>query len=281
MTEYRTVENHPIIVGECYQTRDGRKAFVADISVGGVIVSIAGNSHNGYEFKSGFRPYPDSQGRTDLMRPYPSKKIEVTDKMIDAALVAYKAYEPCATFFPKARRMEAALEAVFAMIEPKVYTAEEAVAGKMALNAIRQKEDKEASQAYNKLYSKMIEDMSLNPKPLVFVDNDGWILWRGGECPVTPETKVIVKYRDEVRTSPVKASEIPWDSYHPACVPAAYRIIQEPKEERLYSPSNPPPESYLKQKGKIPTFFRYYADHDMDLAESISQYLYKYMKEKD
>ncbi len=115
MIEYKTVENHPIIVGECYQTRDGRKAFISFIKenwAAGIIVGMYGDddwTNNGYSICA------EEPSDRDLMRPYPSKKIEVTNKMAQAAYHVYgKEWDKMPV-----EKMKAALEAVFAVIEPK------------------------------------------------------------------------------------------------------------------------------------------------------------------
>jgi len=58
-------------------------------------------------------------------------------------------------------------------------------------------------------------------------DSEGWIEWSYGECPVNKDTTVIIEYRDGKRTDAVLASEVPWDSIHPDCVPAKYRIVKD------------------------------------------------------
>lgn len=57
-------------------------------------------------------------------------------------------------------------------------------------------------------------------------DNDGWIEWRGGECPVDGETPVWVKYRNEQVDTKSKAHSYRWFHDGDAFDIIAYRIVK-------------------------------------------------------
>lgn len=64
-------------------------------------------------------------------------------------------------------------------------------------------------------------------------DADGWIEWRGGECPVSPTTKVDVRFREPLQGEPEsiwcngeEASEWEWDHSHASGDIVAYRIAK-------------------------------------------------------
>lgn len=64
--------------------------------------------------------------------------------------------------------------------------------------------------------------------------DDGWIEWGGGPCPVAPETKVQVRYRNGRTSYPCSAWSFAWER-GPLSVSdyaiVAYRV--EPKQEEL------------------------------------------------
>lgn len=117
--KYRTVEGHEIKVGEYYQTRSGKKVFIFLIypkteqynyPINGVIVNnedIQAWQISGYEYESDLR-------ESDLMRPWPKEKIEVTDEIFNIAIDAYIAVKLKDRYTDKlGLGMKAALEAVF------------------------------------------------------------------------------------------------------------------------------------------------------------------------
>ena len=67
--------------------------------------------------------------------------------------------------------------------------------------------------------------------------NNDWIIWNGGDCPVSPDTKVQVQYRDGTRDegencSAKKAGE--WDWNWGSCYDIiAYRVVPEPRLAEL------------------------------------------------
>lgn len=68
--------------------------------------------------------------------------------------------------------------------------------------------------------------------------NNDWIIWNGGDCPVSPDTKVQMQYRDWTRDeaencSTKNAGEWNWNwgSDHYDII--AYRIIPEPLWEDI------------------------------------------------
>ncbi len=83
--------------------------------------------------------------------------------------------------------------------------------------------------------TEIIAQIALNPKPAQ--DNDGWIEWKGGECPVAPETPVEIKYKwgntppSHWMRSGCAAVNYSWSHGWGVSDIIAYRIIEEPKEE--------------------------------------------------
>lgn len=65
-------------------------------------------------------------------------------------------------------------------------------------------------------------------------DADGWIEWRGGECPVSPYETVQVRLRDADRQKYVKceaaAGMMGWHHQQAGTDIIAYRIIKEGEE---------------------------------------------------
>lgn len=60
--------------------------------------------------------------------------------------------------------------------------------------------------------------------------SDGWIEWKGGECPVHPDTVVAAEFRDGSRTSPTSADLWDW-RHHSGDADAEivrYRIVRPP-----------------------------------------------------
>lgn len=58
-----------------------------------------------------------------------------------------------------------------------------------------------------------------------------WIAWNGGECPVSPETEVIVKLRDTESTCyPIEANYFDWSNSDSYCDIIAYKIIKLPND---------------------------------------------------
>ena len=55
-------------------------------------------------------------------------------------------------------------------------------------------------------------------------DSDGWIPWRGGECPVPPNTEVEYKVDFDLKVRSGKAGFFTWGG--PASAITAYRIVK-------------------------------------------------------
>lgn len=60
------------------------------------------------------------------------------------------------------------------------------------------------------------------------IDNDGWIEWSGGDCPVIPGNRVDLKLRGGVITNdfPAEAAEWGHHKYNNNCDILAYRVIE-------------------------------------------------------
>lgn len=80
--EYKTVEGHKIEVGECYETRDGRKAFVHrfDDTHAPVDAIISYEAHGQSWMQSG-RFWKDMESAEDLMRPWKQKYTVIDEKI--------------------------------------------------------------------------------------------------------------------------------------------------------------------------------------------------------
>lgn len=72
--------------------------------------------------------------------------------------------------------------------------------------------------------------------------DDGWVVWNGGDCPVSPITIVEYRIRDCDVTDTVEASALNWGhNVSNLCFDAeivAYRIVKAPKEEQKPSISS-------------------------------------------
>ena len=55
--------------------------------------------------------------------------------------------------------------------------------------------------------------------------NDGWIEWRGGDCPVAPDTRVEVKFRDGIMDDEENADFWTWPHYGHGRNIIAYRVL--------------------------------------------------------
>ncbi len=114
--EYKTIEGHKIKIGECYETRDGRKAFVCDFHPDFRFPVRGSSAHedsltwceNG-EFDYGMSEF-------DLMRPWKEdKKLVVTDEMVNMACAIYATYFTGRHYHSKLA-MQAAIQVVFGMV---------------------------------------------------------------------------------------------------------------------------------------------------------------------
>ncbi len=56
--------------------------------------------------------------------------------------------------------------------------------------------------------------------------DDGWIKWEGGECPVSPETLVDVRYRSRVTNVRRPAKAFRWSNMRHVADIVAYRIVE-------------------------------------------------------
>ena len=59
--------------------------------------------------------------------------------------------------------------------------------------------------------------------------DDGWITWNGGECPVPEGTLVDVRYRFGHEKRPYKAENYRWMHYGAVHDIVAYRVVEQPK----------------------------------------------------
>ena len=76
---------------------------------------------------------------------------------------------------------------------------------------------------------------SLEAAPVLDAEagEDGWIPWEGGNCPVSPETSVFVRFGDGDEDGPEMAQEWNWSrdtwDVDPDCQIIAYRLSKEPR----------------------------------------------------
>ena len=58
--------------------------------------------------------------------------------------------------------------------------------------------------------------------------NNGWIRWDGGECPVNPDQKVMVKFKDGIQEESIARDFIfVWRHYYDDNNIIAYKIIED------------------------------------------------------
>lgn len=60
--------------------------------------------------------------------------------------------------------------------------------------------------------------------------DDGWTDWRGGECPVSPKTVVIVRYRKGKEEAPCQAGHYRWHHHDGSVDIIAYRVVEQERE---------------------------------------------------
>ena len=68
-------------------------------------------------------------------------------------------------------------------------------------------------------------------------DKDGWIEWHGGECPVPPDTRVDVKFRDGDKWNSDPANGVSWNHLDDGRDIIAYRIASPPEQPAPAEPS--------------------------------------------
>lgn len=103
-----------------------------------------------------------------------------------------------------------------------------------------------------KYKSTLANDWYLAQKPIfdeskeyrVVPDEDGWLPWYGGECPVDPDTMVEVRYKGGPAIGVAQAHSICWEHIDKAGDVIAYRIIKEAEAD---------PYAELKAAAKDPT----------------------------
>lgn len=142
----------------------------------------------------------------------------ITDEMIDLAYETYNKYKDDDSYYDG---MKAALEAALAPIgrqdshipperplkEPEQATdclhTQAITDGKTGVDCDECGGYWSLQQWELKQYTRSMEQINSNPKPAVFdeqsadtQDNDGWIEWKGGECPVENYVNIEVKYRN-------------------------------------------------------------------------------------
>ncbi len=203
-----TVEGYEIVVGECYETRDGRKAFVSFIGnfisivvdIQPVKVIIVGNCMNTEYYHNG-RVFKGNDSGADLMRPWKEdkQKLVVTDGAITVAIQKWfgRVLREDEIRAPEYRSsMRSALQAVFDMV--------------------------------NSSTSEIPTDSEITEeKPL----DDGWLPHTTGEQPVGDD--VMVEYRNGFGThAKLPAIYLIWSMDDSEYDIIAYRIISEPKKEQ-------------------------------------------------
>jgi hypothetical protein len=75
MTEYKTIEGHPIEVGKWYETRNEKRVYVIGFNVYDNHYPVVGTNENGALRQwGGGGQFADANYEHDLMRPAPEKK---------------------------------------------------------------------------------------------------------------------------------------------------------------------------------------------------------------
>jgi len=81
-------------------------------------------------------------------------------------------------------------------------------------------------QAYYHLDDDFNPD-SIYRRPVTETQDDGWIPWNGGECPIDPDCLVYYKMRNnDSECRPVKAKSLKWDHDEAPYDLTAYRIFR-------------------------------------------------------
>ncbi len=306
---YKTIENHDIKVGECYQTRDGRKAFVAFIEqedfegeyyypVVGVVTGY--NKVSRWDSGGCAPTIKDAMSLStlDLMRPWPKDKMKVTNEMIHTAFFHF--YE-CHVIPPHGDRdkMRAALEAVFSLIEKE----------ELSETHVNRDGTPAAPPPFERAPKK---ETATEEQP----DNEGWIEYTDfwyrkhfekmyWQCPDGIRKELVEIKRIDGTTNTGHGE---WITWHEGIT--AYRVLpnQTPEKEacvckqggsafKVYA-LNPVPTCVIcnepvtpPEKEKIPTFLEHsklFYTQLIQLNETVprgiieilSEYLDKYMKEK-
>ena len=226
----KTVEGYPIKVGECYQTRDGRKVFVHylkddDTIYGQMINEIDG----GCWFEDGMASEINEPIGEDIMRPWPTDKPVVRENRITEEILKLACDAYCYGTSTQIG-MRAALQAVFDHIghqdshipperplkepqEDECDICENAYISGM----------KEEFKAICKWCEREIKEVEQSQEAQ---DNDGWIEWGGGECPTNPYNKIEAKYRDKEIIFGL-AGEFSWKHFSESMDIIAYKIIDK------------------------------------------------------
>ena len=261
--KYTTICGDEIIIGECYETRDGRKAFVCELlrSATYPVVGILNHSEDILSWSDEGRQYSDTEEGQDLMRPWPVKalseqKIVVTDDLLGELVNIGQTIE---SYADRKKRMKAALEAVFDMVNKESadtrmgLESELDIVVKQIFRAsdldklkeitkknfpdkwMEEKESEENEQwdevigsvaKNNNIFKKMQEE-----KPL----DDGWIRHTTGKQPVDDDVLVDAKFSDGIQKNRTAKSlgrcwapiNNPTDEF----TIIAYRIISEPEKK--------------------------------------------------
>lgn len=76
------------------------------------------------------------------------------------------------------------------------------------------------------------------PAPQFKPPQDGWIKWEGGDCPVSPETLVRVRFRNGTETlAPSQAGPFWWGKDYADYDIVAYRVLTPPVTEKAFGPT--------------------------------------------
>ncbi len=223
--KYTTVEGAEIKIGECYETRDGRKVFVSSLD-GGVHAMMSGEEDSGL-WKDGTVWGRDTcdESQEDLMRPWKEdkQKLVVTDSIVNLACDIYEE----TNIEYRYGGMKAVLQAVFNTINSDAVTQQD----------IDNKEDNAES-------NKPVTE----EKPL----DDGWILHINDTQPVGDNVEVYIhrKYEEKPDTDhSALAKDLWWGVTDNDSMIIAYRIISEPE-------SAPTPKQTLLESSKIEFIFQ-------------------------
>ncbi len=170
--EYKTIEGHEIKVGECYQTRHNRKVFVSYVGESPkkthhcIVGAVADSFGVLVWFNDGIFNKIHNISEMDLMRPWPKEKIEVTDEMIQLGLESYQVNVGWNLY--KKLAMKAALEAVFEHFSSS------------------------SKKSSDSIFESFPPELPLLDEKQP--DNDGWIEWKGGKCPVDDD--LLIEFKD-------------------------------------------------------------------------------------
>ena len=100
-----------------------------------------------------------------------------------------------------------------------------------------------------------------------------WIEWKGGECPVASNTKVVVQFRYGESSPELQAGLLCWEDNHSPVGIVAYRFVLQTPQDVVQNPSNLQPFAIVAIVSPVD-------DRRYSLAEEAKQEALRLSKEK-